>query len=121
MHAVDAVSGEILWSNVQKNVCGDDRPFCDPGISAAVTAVPGAVIAGHLDGHLRAYDGESGKVVWDFDMAREFQAVGGRAGRGGSVSGAGPLVADELVVVSAGYGLYFHEPGNLLMVFGLPD
>jgi len=121
MHAVDAVTGELLWSHVQENVCGDGRPFCDPGISAAVTAVPGAVLAGHLDGHLRAYDGASGALLWDFDMAREFDAVGGRSGRGGSVSGAGPLVADGLVVVNAGYGLYFHEPGNLLLAFGLPD
>ena len=121
VHAVDALSGEVLWSTVQENVCGEGRPYCDPGISAAVTAIPGAVIAGHLDGHLRAYDGATGEAVWDFDMARQFQAVGGRTGRGGSVSGAGPLVADGLVVVNAGYGLYFHEPGNLLMVFGLPD
>ena len=32
------------------------RPeYCDPGIGQAITAIPGAVIAGHFDGRLRIY------------------------------------------------------------------
>ena len=30
--AVNAVTGEVLWSHVQENVCGEGRPFCDPGV-----------------------------------------------------------------------------------------
>ena len=36
------------------------------------------------------------------------------------MSGAGPLIVDGHVVVNSGYGLYFHEPGNKLAVYGLP-
>ncbi len=32
------------------------RKFCDIGISAPLTAIPGVVFAGHMDGMLRAYD-----------------------------------------------------------------
>ena len=42
--AVNAVTGEVLWSHVQENVCGEGRPFCDPGVSAAITATDGAVM-----------------------------------------------------------------------------
>ncbi|MFM7274882.1 MAG: PQQ-binding-like beta-propeller repeat protein, partial [Gammaproteobacteria bacterium] len=117
MHALDLRTGKLLWSRVQPDVCGEGRPVCDPGISAAVTAVPGAVIAGHLDGHVRAYAREDGKVLWDFDTTRSFPTVNGMPGRGGSMSGPGAAVGEGYVAINSGYGLYFHEPGNLLLVF----
>ena len=47
-----ASSGELLGQNVTEDFCGN-LEFCNPGISEAVTAIPGAVIAGHMDGRLR--------------------------------------------------------------------
>ena len=117
MHAVDARTGRKLWSEVQDNVCGEERPFCDPGVSAAVTAVPGAVIAGHMDGWIRAYDRSSGKRLWEFNSARSIDTVNGMAGRGGSMSGPGAAVGGGYVVINSGYGLYQHEAGNVLLVF----
>jgi polyvinyl alcohol dehydrogenase (cytochrome) len=35
------------------------------------------------------------------------------------MSGAGVAVAQGHVVVNSGYGLYFHEPGNALLVFAV--
>ena len=117
MHAVDARTGRKLWSNVQSNVCGEGRPFCDPGVSAAVTAVPGAVIAGHMDGWIRAYSRNSGKRLWEFNTVRSFDTVNGMEGRGGSMSGPGAAVGDGYLVINSGYGLYSHEAGNVLLVF----
>ncbi len=117
MHAIDARTGKILWSQVQDNVCGSGRPNCDPGISAAVTAVPGAVIAGHMDGWIRAYDRKSGKQLWEFNSARKFDTINEMAGRGGSMSGPGAAVGDGYLVINSGYGLYQHEAGNVLLVF----
>ncbi len=90
MHAIDASSGRILWSTVQKNVCPTDLQYCDPGISAAVSAVPGAVFAGHLDGFVRAYDRDTGAVLWEFDTKTPVVAVNGIEARGGGMSGAVP-------------------------------
>ncbi|WP_321390337.1 PQQ-binding-like beta-propeller repeat protein [Emcibacter sp.] len=121
IHAVDALTGRIIWRHVVADNCGDDRPYCDPGISAATTAIPGAVIAGHLDGMLRAYNGKTGKVIWEFDTTESIKTITGETGRGGSMSSGGPAVTDGYLVVNSGYGLYFHEPGNLLLVFERDD
>ncbi|ANU08432.1 PQQ-binding-like beta-propeller repeat protein [Paraurantiacibacter namhicola] len=117
MHALDARTGRRLWSQVQTNVCGEGRPNCDPGISSAVTAVPGAVVAGHMDGWIRAYDRKTGKRLWEFNSARKFDTVNDMAGRGGSMSGPGAAVGDGYLVINSGYGLYSHEAGNVLLVF----
>ena len=117
VHAVDPASGEVMWRHVQENLCGAERPFCDPGVSAALTAIPGVVFAGHLDGHVRAYAAADGQVLWDFDTTAPVDAINGLTASGGSMSGGGPAVGDGHLVVNSGYGLYFHEPGNALLVF----
>ena len=87
--------------------------------SSTVTATPGAVFAGHLDGWVRAYDGVSGKVLWQYDTKPKIRTVNGILASGGSMSGAGPAVGDGHVVINSGYGLYSHAPGNLLLVFSV--
>ncbi len=39
---------------------------------------------------------------------------------GGGMSGPGAAIAGRHVVVNSGYGLYYHMPGNLLLVFAAP-
>jgi len=117
LFAFNAFTGEPLWSSLTKNVCGD-REHCDPGISAPVTAIPGVVFAGHLDARLRAYDSATGEVIWEYDTFQNMPTVSGEVAHGGSISGAtGPLIANGKVYANSGYGIYFHTPGNVLMVF----
>ena len=116
--AVDAATGAEIWARPADDVCLADNPFCDPGISAAVTAIPGAVIAGHMDGRLRIYAAADGEVLWEYDTLGEQQTISGETARGGSMSGGGPAVADGMLYVNSGYGLYFHMPGNVLLAFG---
>ena len=81
-------------------------------------SIPVAVLAGHMDGRLRAYDAATGKVVWEVDTTREWKTVSGEVARGGSFGGgAGPMVVNGKVFAASGYGLYFHMPGNVLLVF----
>lgn len=116
LHAVDAANGRIFWRSRADDIC-NKRPNCDPGISSAVTAMPGFVFAGHLDGRFRAYDNRSGKPIWTFDTTQSVKTISGEMARGGSMSGPGAAISNGHVVVNSGYGLYYHMPGNLLMVF----
>lgn len=116
LYALDAATGKILWSRPATDFC-HGRPFCDPGIAAAVTSTPGVVFAGHLDGMLDAYAARSGKVLWRFNALRKFKTVSGAIGSGGSFDGPGAVVRDGYVVINSGYGLYFHMPGNVLLAF----
>ena len=115
--AVNAVTGEVLWSHVQENVCGEGRPFCDPGVSAAITATDGAVIAGHLDGIIRIYDRDSGEIIWSYNTTTPVTGTNGVIAQGGGMSGSGPALGAGHMVINSGYGLYNHEAGNALLVF----
>lgn len=119
--AIDFADGKVLWTHIQEDICSEEREFCDPGVSAPVTAGPDVLFAGHLDGFLRAYNRTDGKLLWEYDTACEHEGVNGVVGKGGSMSGAGPTIANGHLIVNSGYGLYFHEPGNLLLVFAPED
>ena len=115
--AVNAVTGEVLWRHVQENVCGEGRPFCDPGVSAPITATDGAVIAGHLDGIIRIYDRDSGEIIWSYNTTTPVTGTNGVVAQGGGMSGSGPALGQGHMVINSGYGLYNHEAGNALLVF----
>lgn len=119
LYALDPANGKYLWSAPAEDTC-KGRPFCDPGISAPVTAIPGVVFAGHMDGVLRAYDSSTGKVIWSYDSAHDVKTVSGATAHGGSFGGSGVAIRDGYLVVNSGYGLYFHMPGNALLVFAVP-
>jgi len=120
LYALNAVTGQIVWSTPAPDVC-NGLQYCDPGISQAITAIPGAVIAGHMDGRLRIYAADTGEILWELNTLREFDTVSGEKAHGGSFSGSGPVVADGLIYVNSGYGIYNHMPGNLLLVLGVAE
>ncbi|HUI58927.1 MAG TPA: PQQ-binding-like beta-propeller repeat protein [Steroidobacteraceae bacterium] len=120
LYALDAATGKLAWSAPAVDVCRG-RQFCDPGISAALTAIPGVVFAGHMDGVLRAYDSATGRVIWQYDSTAPVRTVSGSSAHGGSFGGPGVAVRDGYLVVNSGYGLYFHMPGNVLLTFSAGD
>jgi polyvinyl alcohol dehydrogenase (cytochrome) len=120
VYSVDAGNGELLWSAPSPDVCGD-TPRCNKGVSQAITAIPGAVIAGHLDGRLRAYARKDGRLLWEKNLLGEYTTVSGETAVGGAFSGGGVLVAHGLLYVNAGYGFNAHIPGNALVVLGLAE
>jgi polyvinyl alcohol dehydrogenase (cytochrome) len=67
-----------------------------------------------MDGHLRALETRTGKIIWDFDAVRDFRTVNGIAAKGGSFASTGPVVADGFVYVNSGYS---SMPGNVLLAF----
>ncbi len=118
MHAVDARTGQRLWSSTHGDECRG-RKHCDPGISAAATAIPGMVLAGAWDGYLRAYDGATGEVLWAVDTTIPVKGTNGEIAQGGSIGGPGPLVIDGHVIINSGYAFSDHMPGNAFLVYSI--
>jgi len=117
MFAFRIDNGERMWQTPPPG-CGDRRP-CSPAQSAAVTATPGLVWSGAEDGHLRAYSTANGKILWDYDTARDYKAVNGVAARGGAIDVAGPVVVGGTVFVMSGYPARGSLPGNVLLAFAV--
>jgi polyvinyl alcohol dehydrogenase (cytochrome) len=84
-----------------------------------VTAIPGIVFSGGVDGHLRAYASDTGRIVWDADTRGTHRTVNGVAGLGGSLDGPGPVVVDGTVYVGSGYALFGGMPGNVLLAYSI--
>jgi polyvinyl alcohol dehydrogenase (cytochrome) len=120
IRALDLATGEIVWSMPpQPRLCATNRPTCRASQGAAVTAIPGAVLSGSLDGGLRAYSAKDGSVLWLVDTNKEFETVNGVKANGGGLEGPGPIVAGGMLFVNSGYGGFVGNPGNVLLAFGL--
>src|SRR5258708_358130 len=111
-------TGVKVWSAPPPD-CGA-RKNCSPDQSAAITAIPGAVFSGSVDGHIRAYSTKDGSVLWDYDTVRDFKTVNGVPAKGGSMDGPGPVVVNGMVYVPSGYGNWGGNTGNVLLAFGPP-
>ncbi len=117
LFALQLLTGNKVWSATPPG-CGE-RKNCSPAQSGAVSAIPGVVFSGSVDGHIRAYASATGEIIWDYDTAREYDGVNGQKPHGGSIDGGGPAVADGMVYVYSGYGQWGGMPGNALLAFSV--
>jgi polyvinyl alcohol dehydrogenase (cytochrome) len=116
MAAIELRDGHPLWSTANPP-CGD-RKSCKPSHAAAVTAIPGAVFSGTMDGQLFAYSAETGKILWQFNSVQDYPTVNGVKANGGSMSNAGATVVGGILFVHSGYSHHGATiPGNVLLAF----
>ena len=123
--AVDLMTGQSVW-RVQDMVpdCeGKLSPPCGNAFTLPSTVAGGVVFTGTNDGVLRAYDTASGEPVWTFDTVRDYETANGRKGFGGSLgSFGGPVIVKNRLYVSSGMDTFnIGLPGNVLLVFEIPD
>lgn len=114
IYALRLDNGERVWQTPAPPC--SPQP-CSPAQSAAVTAIPGAVFSGSIDGHLRAYSTTDGQILWDFNTSQSFDTVNGVKAKGGSMDVAGPVISGGLLYVGSGYGQWGGTPGNVLLAF----
>jgi polyvinyl alcohol dehydrogenase (cytochrome) len=117
LHALKVETGEEVWHTPHPGC--NDVPGCGPAQLAAVTAIPGIVFSGGIDGHMRAYSAQDGRIVWDVDTKGEYRTVNGVAARGGAIDGPGPVVVGGILYVPSGYGLWGGAPGNVLLAYSV--
>jgi len=105
LYALRIRDGADVWSVATPRIpCRWKNTFCHPGISQAVSAIPGVVFGGSMDGHFRAYSTSDGKVLWEFNTAAApYTTVAGKQAYGGVLDGAGPTIAGGIVYVHSGY------------------
>jgi polyvinyl alcohol dehydrogenase (cytochrome) len=109
----------VAWAAARpKGLCAG-QIGCSTGQGAALTAIPGAVLSGAMDGGVRAYSTRTGKVIWLFNTARDFKTVNGVKANGGSIDQASPVVAGGMMFVNSGNGSFVGHTGNVLLAFGL--
>ena len=109
--------GSKVWYVVPAPSPPNAPQDCSPAQSAALTAIPGVVFLGSLDGHSRGYSTEDGKILWDFDTARDYKAVNGVPAKGGSIDGPGAVVVKGMLFVNSRYSPFGGMPGNVLLAF----
>jgi polyvinyl alcohol dehydrogenase (cytochrome) len=116
MAALNLTDGRLLWSTPNPP-CGE-RKLCKPSHPAAVTAIPGAVFSGTMDGQFYGYAADTGRILWQFNSARDFATVNGIKANGGSMSNSGATVAGGMLYVQSGYSHHGGIiPGNVLLAF----
>ena len=121
LYAFRISDGELLWSAPSgKLACAWTNRYCTGAISQAVSAMPGVVFAGAMNGRFRAYDAKTGQVVWEYDTAAaSMTTVSGKTASGGVMDGSGPTIAGGMVYVSSGYQGRSGTPGIVLMAFSV--
>lgn len=117
LFALNLMNGDIIWKSTSDPMICKGKAGCYNSNSAAPTLIPGAVFAGSLDGHARAYDSANGDLLWEFDTNRSFDTVNGIEAHGGAIDGPGPVVANGMVFINSGYALFGQMPGNVLLAF----
>jgi polyvinyl alcohol dehydrogenase (cytochrome) len=118
--AINIATGRPRWSTPAPTPpCSWKAGPCSHSQSQAVTVIPGAAFSGSIDGHLRAYSTIDGKIIWDFDTAREYRTVNGVVAHGGSLDHGGATVVDGVVYVNSGYGAGGGFAGNVLLAFSV--
>ncbi|MEP6885138.1 MAG: PQQ-binding-like beta-propeller repeat protein [Gammaproteobacteria bacterium] len=104
--ALDMKTGIARWHrSAPEPACTWGEHNCSHGLAQAVTVMPGSAFSGSLDGHLRAYSTIDGKILWDYDTAREFQTKNGIKASGGSLDHGGATIVNGRVYVNSGNAL----------------
>ncbi len=119
--ALRVEDGATLWTaRPPREPCAWKNVYCFPGVSQAISAMPGMVFGGSMDGRFRAFDAATGRTLWEYDTAAEpVTTVAGSQAQGGVLDGAGPTIAAGMVYVNSGYWGRSDRSGTVLMAFSV--
>jgi polyvinyl alcohol dehydrogenase (cytochrome) len=101
--ALDLKTGAARWhTSSPQPACTLGTRNCSHGQAQAVTVMPGCALSGSMDGHLRAYSTIDGKILWDYDTAKDFQTRNGVKASGGPLDHGGATIVNGVVYVNSG-------------------
>jgi polyvinyl alcohol dehydrogenase (cytochrome) len=120
LYALDGKTGKIKWQFNPEPPAGtapSPRGFRGAAFSTAPAVIDGAVVAAALDGTLYVLDKKTGKQLWSFKSARDYDGVNGVKGKGGAIDSNSITAANGLLLVNSGYGMFGQAGGNVLLAF----
>ena len=117
LFALQIATGKRAWYAPPVRPACLNQNGCSAAQSSPTTVIPGVVFAGSEDGHLRAHDSQTGRVIWDFDTLKEFKTINAVEAHGGSMNATGPAIAGGMLYVDAGYTN--NISGNVLLAFSV--
>jgi polyvinyl alcohol dehydrogenase (cytochrome) len=109
LSAVNLATGEVGWR-------------ADPPVASAAppVVIPGVIFSASTAGLMYAYSTQDGRMLWQFDTAKEFSTVNGVPAKGGNMNSLGPVVSGGMLFVPSGYSdLGGGVRGNVLLAFGI--
>lgn len=123
VYALDLASGKIEWE--QHPVHQHDGAAVPSIFSAALSVTNDLVFAGSMDGVVHAFRTDDGTSMWSRDTrnVEPIADASGNAVQGGTIDGAGPVVAGTDLMVNSGYNAFGGASqfqagaGNALFVF----
>ncbi len=99
--ALDGATGKVIWQTLSPDGFSNHGPVTVIGSGAGRL-----VLAGSTGNFVRAYNAESGEILWEFDT-------------GGAVAG-GPVVVEGVLYVGSGFGQFgVGKPNNKLYAFSI--
>ena len=118
LYALDIATGNVVWGYKRESRCSSER--CVFGYSSAMMASNDIVVIGSMDGYLEILLASNGELLWSHDAFREYPTVNAISASGGAFDAHGPMIADDQLFVSSGYGYVGDQkPGNAFLVFKL--
>jgi polyvinyl alcohol dehydrogenase (cytochrome) len=118
--SLDMKTGAVRWyTDAPAPACSWGSQACSHAEAQAVTVIPGIAFSGSMDGHLRAYSTIDGKIVWDYETAKDFQTTNQIRASGGSLDQGGATIVNGVVYINSGYGQRIGQPGNALLAFSV--
>ncbi len=116
--------GKKLWEYRAQADCdgarGETIVNCETkfGFSSTPLIVDGVLLAATLDGKLFAFDGKTGDIKAEIDLAIPLETKNGVEARGGSIDAHGVSAGAGRVFISSGYGSFSQTPGNAVIALG---
>ena len=125
IYALNLQSGAIEWQMRPTHLF---EGLTTPSLySASLSVSNDLLLAGSLDGVVKAFHTRDGSELWSLDTATDFTDINGTPGNGGTIDSVGVVVAGDGLLVNSGYstfrgvdGRYQAGAGNALFVLSLP-
>lgn len=124
LYALDAKTGKIKWQFNPEAPAGTPAPpaggrggWRGNVFSTAPSVIDGAVVTAALNGQIYINDAKTGKLLWTYETAKEYDGINGVKGKGGAIDSNSITAVNGLLLVNSGYGMFGQGPGNMLLAF----